>query len=39
MAEFHQMRRLHTIYQMGLLVILALAVANIALTLETLARM
>jgi len=39
MAEFHQMGRLHTFCRIGVLAVLALAVANIALTLETLARM
>jgi hypothetical protein len=39
MAEFQQIRRLQAIYQTGLFAILALGVANIVVTLETLARM
>jgi hypothetical protein len=39
MTEFHQIRRLHAIRQTALIALLALGIANIALTLETLARM
>jgi hypothetical protein len=39
MTEFHQMRRQQTIRQAALMALFAFAFANIALTLETLARL